>query len=558
MPPRRSARNNGSQSDHTLLSLTQNHEAAAEPTTRRSSRRPRPSSLNKKSYYNDDDVENDGRYTTTIGVRHNAPLFFSGQLTTTECIHSPSITTTTTTTKQTTSTRATNRDPTSSSHHQQNNTQNQGQQQQKSRFKSFRIRLYSTLVLIGSFIGIIYAGHVPLMAMIFAIQTVMVKELFALARVAQQERKLPGFRVQQWYFYLVAALWVYVRFIKQNLIVEITSSARYAAIWGLVLRRHTLLCFSLYTAGFVSFVLTLRKGMYTYQFGQYAWTHMILLVVFLPSSFFVSNIFDGIIWFLLPCAMVIINDIAAYLAGFFFGRTPLIKLSPKKTWEGFIGGMIGTLIASWYLAAWMSQSAWLTCPRTDLSIWKAMECTTPPEMYQPRDVHLHDVVDVLLPDSLVRWVSNSTIAVDYLTKHHPFLLNMYTTNRFVIHAAPMQFHAIALAIFASAIAPFGGFFASGFKRGFDIKDFGDSIPGHGGMTDRMDCQVVMAAFSYIYFHTYVAEKSVTMGTVLAAAMKLTPGDQIELLEHLVNSLVGQQVLAGGVVDAIAGYFPSST
>jgi len=53
----------------------------------------------------------------------------------------------------------------------------------------------------------------------------------------------------------------------------------------------------------------------------------------------------------------------------------------------------------------------------------------------------------------------------------------------------VQFHALVLSAFASLIAPFGGFFASGFKRGFKIKDFGDSIPGHGGMTDRMDCQV---------------------------------------------------------------------
>ena len=56
----------------------------------------------------------------------------------------------------------------------------------------------------------------------------------------------------------------------------------------------------------------------------------------------------------------------------------------------------------------------------------------------------------------------------------------------------MQFHAVVLAAFASIIAPFGGFFASGFKRGFKIKDFGDSIPGHGGMTDRMDCQVTLS------------------------------------------------------------------
>ena len=42
--------------------------------------------------------------------------------------------------------------------------------------------------------------------------------------------------------------------------------------------------------------------------------------------------------------MIICNDIMAYMFGFFFGKTPLIKLSPKKTWEGFIGGAISTII----------------------------------------------------------------------------------------------------------------------------------------------------------------------------------------------------------------------
>ena len=42
---------------------------------------------------------------------------------------------------------------------------------------------------------------------------------------------------------------------------------------------------------------------------------MILLVVFVPSSFFVSNIFEGLIWFLLPSCLIIVNDIMAYLAG---------------------------------------------------------------------------------------------------------------------------------------------------------------------------------------------------------------------------------------------------
>lgn len=64
-----------------------------------------------------------------------------------------------------------------------------------------------------------------------------------------------------------------------------------------------------------------------------------------------------------------------------------------------------------------------------------------------------------------------------------------------------------LSVFASLIAPFGGFFASGFKRAFHIKDFGESLPGHGGVTDRMDCQVLMGAFVWVYYGTFVVSES---------------------------------------------------
>lgn len=60
--------------------------------------------------------------------------------------------------------------------------------------------------------------------------------------------------------------------------------------------------------------------------------------------------------------------------------------------------------------------------------------------------------------------------------------------------APYQIHLLFMSCFASLVAPFGGFFASGLKRAFNIKDFGHSIPGHGGMTDRMDCQYVINFF----------------------------------------------------------------
>ena len=64
---------------------------------------------------------------------------------------------------------------------------------------------------------------------------------------------------------------------------------------------------------------------------------------------------QGLIWFIMPIMMVIINDVMAYMFGFFMGRTPLIKLSPKKTWEGFIGGGISTVFMSLGLAYVLCQ-----------------------------------------------------------------------------------------------------------------------------------------------------------------------------------------------------------
>lgn len=70
----------------------------------------------------------------------------------------------------------------------------------------------------------------------------------------------------------------------------------------------------------------------------------------------------GLIWFIIPVGLIIINDIWAYLFGFFFGKTPLIELSPKKTWEGYIGGGVMTVIFGIILSYILSQYDYFTCP----------------------------------------------------------------------------------------------------------------------------------------------------------------------------------------------------
>jgi phosphatidate cytidylyltransferase len=47
--------------------------------------------------------------------------------------------------------------------------------------------------------------------------------------------------------------------------------------------------------------------------------------------------------YLFPCSILFsiwINDTMQYLVGSFIGKTPFSKISPKKTWEGTIGGAI--------------------------------------------------------------------------------------------------------------------------------------------------------------------------------------------------------------------------
>jgi phosphatidate cytidylyltransferase len=111
----------------------------------------------------------------------------------------------------------------------------------------------------------------------------------------------------------------------------------------------------------------------------------------------------------------------------------------------------------------------------------------------------------------------------------------------------MQLHALVLATFASLIAPFGGFFASGLKRSFKIKDFGDSIPGHGGMTDRMDCQFIMGFFAYVYYHSFIETHQVRLGSVLETAItSLTVDEQVELVKGMGRYLTNQGLVAEDV------------
>lgn len=135
------------------------------------------------------------------------------------------------------------------------------------------------------------------------------------------------------------------------------------------------------------------------------------------------------------------------------------------------------------------------------------------------------------------------------TYHIPFIPHAWTLLPTHISVSPMQFHILAMASFASLIAPFGGFFASGLKRTFNIKDFGDSIPGHGGMTDRMDCQFIMGFFAFMYYQSFIAVHKASVGSVIETAITgLSADEQIAVVKGLAQHLYNQGSISHKVVE----------
>ncbi|CBH21819.1 CDP-diglyceride synthase [Acetoanaerobium sticklandii] len=142
----------------------------------------------------------------------------------------------------------------------------------------------------------------------------------------------------------------------------------------------------------------------------------VYITVALSSVIVVREASFDFIWYIFIFAWA--TDTCAYFAGFAFGKHKLMpKVSPKKTIEGAIGGIIGCIIIS-------------------------------------------------------------------------------TVYAYFVHPEYILLIGVS-ALIGSVISQAGDLFASSFKRKLGVKDYGNLIPGHGGMLDRIDSIIFTAPFTYI-------------------------------------------------------------
>ena len=107
------------------------------------------------------------------------------------------------------------------------------------------------------------------------------------------------------------------------------------------------------TTGFLRAIGTLHWGL---MLTVFCLGHLAYLLVLNPQGNTIAG-GEGLLLYLLLLTEG--NDIAQYLWGKSFGRHPILpKISPKKTWEGWVGGMLTTTAVAIAMAPILTPFHW--------------------------------------------------------------------------------------------------------------------------------------------------------------------------------------------------------
>lgn len=180
------------------------------------------------------------------------------------------------------------------------------------------------------------------------------------------------------------------------------------------------------------------------------------LLVGVVSGFYLGSLFFLLVrgWITLMWLMLIVFgcDTFSYFGGVLFGKHQMAKkISPKKTWEGFVIGQLLTIILAILLLY-------------GLSFIK----------------HTPNVLNQIMGVQFNIIVNGKPVASDIVSDSTTWWVWM-----------------VLITILLSLLSVFGDLTYSWFKRKYRIKDYGNLIPGHGGIIDRIDSHSVVISFYFV-------------------------------------------------------------
>jgi phosphatidate cytidylyltransferase len=126
--------------------------------------------------------------------------------------------------------------------------------------------------------------------------------------------------------------------LRDNLLLPFNLAGFILLAWGTIVSKNISFKHWLATAaGNLYLSLPIALALHLYGLG--------------PLPDVVDLFFSPALWWVLIAILTMwVNDTMAYLLGSLIGRTPFSKISPKKTWEGTIGGIVSaTALIGWLL-----------------------------------------------------------------------------------------------------------------------------------------------------------------------------------------------------------------
>lgn len=430
-------------------------------------------------------------------------------------------------------------------------------------------RVVSGAAMIAFFLGMTYMGHTYICLLVAMVELLLFRELVKVRYnnyFHTIQDTIPLFRTTQWLWFAVAIFYTYGDFIRE---IVIQGNPDYHIFQGYV---HFIpsLSFLLYSGTFVMTIATMQVGHIKFQLNQLCWTIVVLCLTVGQLKYIMHNIFNGLFWFALPILLVVTNDIMAYVSGMTCGRKfirrKFISFSPNKTWEGFIGGWIFTMIAAWYISKGLAQFPWMYCPTNKFTLAPASLTCVPDPIFVHSQMRFPSQYFDLLPRYISKLIPNvveicsdgtsvspPTVVVNNLVEAAGidstlFLTPCVSGNKshmhhhfeLIVNVYPVQMHALVLALFASLVAPFGGFLASAIKRAYHLKDFDSLIPGHGGVMDRMDCQFLMALCTWVHYNTFVKIATISVPKLTYMYNQLSDLEKKTFLESVSLAATGKR------------------
>lgn len=107
----------------------------------------------------------------------------------------------------------------------------------------------------------------------------------------------------------------------------------------------------------------------------------------------------------------------------------------------------------------------------------------------------HKLCPLISPKKTVEGLVGGVVTVGVVT-----VITVFIYNTFVLNDVQLNYFVLVpLSMAASLVGVIGDLSASVIKREYDVKDFGNIMPGHGGVLDRFDSVIFVAPFLYIAF-----------------------------------------------------------